>query len=265
MCARYTYPGKDLIHFSTGIRVSCQDPCFTEWLDELRVFRHLLHLCIVLFYGTTMGSHSFVAVLVMEYGLGTPLEVEALTVVSGRGDAIDRCRLANGVCCALAYLNRHSIVRGDLKGSNALAEKAIDGCRAKLLDFGLRRELSSKAQQLGGAMRWMAPEVVLWREGSASFKADVFPCGRVLFWLLTGKKPLADMSSEQIRAAVKSGTQCALARPAMPFLSDEGRALCKSCEHLDPEARPNILEVRGRRPASLWSCLPLWLARPASL
>jgi len=212
---------------------------------ELRICRRLHHPNIVLFYGACIDSASSEILLVLEYVRGSPLD-SFIRVPPASPSTMDRCKLANDVCCALRYLHtqRPCIVHGDIKGSNVLVEQAAQGCNAKLVDFGLGRLITKQAMPLGGTLNWMAPEVMLGGGCRPAPSADVFSLGRLLYMVITGRTPLSCVSASEILAAAKEKRPQPLEWPEDIPLGAECRDLCNACLKSDDRARPGILEVQ---------------------
>lgn len=211
---------------------------------EIRIFRHLRHPNIVLFYGACVEPISNELVLVLELVRGTHLQAFVALPPSGPSTA-ERCKLADDVCCALRYLHGQTprIVHGDLKGSNVLVERSASDVHAKLVDFGLSRVMTKNALPLGGTLIWMAPEVML--KQSPSHTSDVFSFGRLLYMVMTGLQPLRGVLASDIVRSAQDGTVCALVWPQTVPLRGECQALCSRCLQRAPERRPSMLEVHA--------------------
>merc|ERR1712242_265394 len=103
---------------------------------------------------------------------------------------------------------------GDIKAANIFIERRESGAHAKLLDFGLARVLTKKAEPLGGSPHWAAPEV--FHRGKPDPSSDVFSFARVIFFVIVGKKPLEGTNKKAISRAAKTMRALPLAWPQEP-------------------------------------------------
>lgn len=187
--------------------------------------------------------------------------------------------VAVSVARGMAYLHSRSppILHLDLKSANILVDERG---RVKVADFGLsraRHRTYASAAASGGAggggggagtPEWTAPEVL--RCGAYAEPCDVYSVGVVLWELLTGQPPWAELSPMQVvgavgyggarlpspTAAVKAaaaaagpaalkaagvveGTPAAAAAAIDPFLE----RLCLACMDPDPAARPTFAGI----------------------
>lgn len=128
--------------------------------------------------------------MVMELVDGIALD----KVLSQEGPLSERsaCDIALQIADALHYIHQRDIVHNDIKTENILlVEEAVGNRRrrqAKLLDFGLARNLSStKAHALTGTPHYVAPERI--RGLPATPASDVYAMGILMYELLTGRVP----------------------------------------------------------------------------
>ena len=140
------------------------------------------------------------------------------------------------VAAALEDAHRHGILHRDIKPSNILV---TPGGTAKLLDFGLAKELKGKMDvtetaegMILGTATYMSPEQA--QGQPADERSDIFSFGAVIYELVSGRRPFGGNTSIQILAAVlheepsplRSGTdldrvvmRCLRKRPADRFQS----------------------------------------------
>ncbi|GFS35757.1 kinase superfamily with octicosapeptide/Phox/Bem1p domain-containing protein [Actinidia rufa] len=91
-----------------------------------------------------------------------------------------------------------------------------------------------------GTLPWMAPELLNGSSSLVSEKVDVFSFGIVLWELLTGEEPYADLHYGAIIGGIVSNTL----RPAVPeSCSPEWRSLMENCWSSEPSERPNFTEI----------------------
>ncbi len=98
------------------------------------------------------------------------------------------CDLIHQLTSALVETEKHNLIHRDIKPSNV--QVTPEGV-AKLLDFGLARQLRGRLTEPGvtlGTIDYLAPEQA--RDASSvDIRADIYGLGGVLFWCLTGQTP----------------------------------------------------------------------------
>eukprot|EP00931_Biecheleriopsis_adriatica_P075239 TRINITY_DN49155_c0_g1_i1.p1 TRINITY_DN49155_c0_g1~~TRINITY_DN49155_c0_g1_i1.p1 ORF type:complete len:713 (+),score=113.31 TRINITY_DN49155_c0_g1_i1:33-2171(+) len=210
-------------------------------VTELRILRRIRHPGIVTFFGAAIDADAREIVLVEEHIAGIPLE-EAMS--SRRPlDLEVRHRMLLGVGNALIYLHdqKPSILHGDLKSANILVTKKY---HPKLIDFGLSKLIDGRSLAEGGTVRWSAPEMFAKTVRTASLASDVFSFGRIVYYILTGCKPLFNLKKDEL-------LQC-IDRKELPDMDwqevslvcpDEAKNLAESCCSWDPRDRPSMDDV----------------------
>ncbi|CAK0840988.1 unnamed protein product [Prorocentrum cordatum] len=229
--------------------------------NELRILRRLRHPNIVFLYGACLDTNHGDLALVLELVDGVQLRHfiwSGSSPDSGRASPMDqrgpsdaaRSQVLLDMSCALRYLHTRTprIVHGDLKDTNVLVEPSRAPCshRAKLLDFGLARVCTRHARVLGGTLRWVAPELVGNRVRAPNSSADVFSFGRLVFFVLTGRFPIENVSRSKLRQFLKSAELPELqwghaGRDAAAY-----RPLVEECTQVDPSVRPRMTQVHAR-------------------
>jgi len=233
-----------------------------SFITELRALRHIRHPNIAAFHGAVVDRSTATpeVALVLELVVGPSLGEFVCDPMRPRHLAdSDGFAIALGVFRAVRHLHGHSpaIVHGDLKPSNILLEMGGGRVCAKLLDFGLARIMSSRAEPLGGSLRWMAPELLT--QGSSasdqSAAADVFSYGRVVQFMLSGIEPFPRLRSRLIRECL-SRAELDLPHPPenLTALGREWWRLAVSCLQADCRARPDM--------AAIGLCLELFRGMP---
>jgi len=229
--------------------------------NELRILRRLRHPNIVFLYGACLDTNHGDLALVLELVDGVQLRHfiwSGSSPDSGRASPVDqrgpsdaaRSQVLLDMSCALRYLHTRTprIVHGDLKDTNVLVEPSRAPCshRAKLLDFGLARVCTRHARVLGGTLRWLAPELVGSHVRAPNSSADVFSFGRLVFFVLTGRFPIENVSRSKLRQFLKSAELPELqwghaGRDAAAY-----RPLVEECTQVDPSVRPRMTQVHAR-------------------
>ena len=159
---------------------------------ERRILARLEHPGIsrLLDGGVTDDGRPWMA---MELVAGAPITAYCAQT---RATLLERLRLFEQVCDAVAYAHRHLVVHRDLKPANILVD--ADG-RVRLLDFGIAKLLDQDAAVLTHTASvlltpaYSAPEQIA--GGPITTAADVYALGLLLFELLAGCRPWPDTGS----------------------------------------------------------------------
>lgn len=192
------------------------------------------------------------AYIVMEYVQGEVLR-ERLQKCGGRLPVALAIPVARQIASALHAAHEKGIVHRDLKPENVKLvpdDEAAIGERAKVLDFGVAKLLSSEAGrsphqtlpgQLLGTPVYMAPEQA-GAGGGIGPHTDVYALGVVLFELLSGHPPFVGEEATQL-----IGQHLFVKPPLLRAeLSDADPALDELLQRMlakGPELRPNMQSV----------------------
>ncbi len=155
---------------------------------------------------------------VMDYVPGENLEY--LVLHGERFESHKTCDIAHQIASALAEANRQNLVHRDIKPSNILLTR--DG-QAKLLDFGLARNLCSRDTRRGaliGTIEFMALEQAD-DSSTVDIRADIFGLGATMFWCLTGRRPFAPRRGLAQAIAARRTEPTPRLRQIRPDLSPE--------------------------------------------
>ncbi len=160
----------------------------TRFYDEGRKTGGFKHPNIVTVY--ELGDDNGVPFIVMELVEGDSLD--KLIQSDEPLPMVERLRIIEELCSALAYAHRNNVIHRDVKPANILVQP--DG-RVKLLDFGIARLEEKKSQDLSlthpghiiGTVPYMAPERL--RDKPLDGRSDIFSAGVVLFQLVSGELP----------------------------------------------------------------------------
>jgi calcium-dependent protein kinase len=143
---------------------------------------------------------------------------------------------------SLKYLHDHKIVHRDLKPHNLLLQSP-DDLTLKLIDFGLSKLCKTpniKMKTRTGSPDYAAPEVRSNVEYSSS--CDIWSCGCILFFLLSGKTPFHDKSQAKSLEKMKN---CSFNfdDPIWSNVSDLVKDLISRMIVLDPGQRLNVDQI----------------------
>lgn len=208
----------------------------SEFLQEIAIMRKVRHKNVVQFIGACTRAPNLC--IVFEYM--TRGSVYEYMRKSGPLRLATILRIALEVCRGMDYLHKRRIVHRDLKAANLLIDETGT---VKIADFGVARVLDQTGVMTAetGTYRWMAPEVI--EHQPYGVEADVFSFGVVLWELLTGRVPYADMTPLQAAVGVvQKGLRPPLPLNCPPPLAEVMRA----CWVRDPRARPTFEQLKVR-------------------
>uniref|UniRef100_A0A0D9WSL3 Protein kinase domain-containing protein n=1 Tax=Leersia perrieri TaxID=77586 RepID=A0A0D9WSL3_9ORYZ len=222
-----------------------QDKMRNDFWNEASKLADLHHPNVVAFYGVVLdgpgGSIATVTEYMVNGSLRTALLKNAKTL-----DRRKRLIIAMDTAFGMEYLHNKNIVHFDLKSDNLLVNLR-DPQRpiCKVGDLGLSKVKCQTLISGGvrGTLPWMAPELLNGSSSLVSEKVDVFSFGIVLWELLTGEEPYADLHYGVIIGGIVSNTL----RPPVPDSCDpEWRSLMEQCWSTEPSERPTFTEIAGR-------------------
>jgi eukaryotic-like serine/threonine-protein kinase len=162
----------------------------SRFYDEGRKTASFKHPNIVTIF--ELGDDNGIPYIVMELVDGNPLD--KLLTSDQPIPIVDRLKIVEELCSALAYAHRSNVIHRDVKPANIYVQP--DG-HVKLLDFGIARLEARKSQDLSitrpghiiGTLPYMAPERL--RDKPLDRRSDIFAAGVVLYQLLAGELPFA--------------------------------------------------------------------------
>ena len=181
---------------------------------------------------------------------------------------------------ALAHAHRHGVTHRDLKSANVVVTP--EG-RAKVLDFGLARRISTESLKevsqsrqsataegmVAGTLSCMAPE--LFRGAAADARSDIWSLGVLLYEIATGERPFDGSTGFELSAAI-------LHEPPVPLpesIPQSIQMIITRCLEKNPAARYQKAEdvqsalqdahadvsSSGAQPARVVAAKPSFLSR----
>ncbi|XP_068655941.1 uncharacterized protein [Aristolochia californica] len=226
-------------------RSSEQERLTVEFWREAEILSKLHHPNVVAFYGVVQDGPGGTLATVTEYMVNGSLR-HVLLRKDRYLDRRKRLIIAMDAAFGMEYLHSKNIVHFDLKCDNLLVNLK-DPLRpiCKVGDFGLSKIKRNTLVSGGvrGTLPWMAPELLNGSSNKVSEKVDVFSFGIVMWEILTGEEPYANMHYGAIIGGIVNNTL----RPPVPSFCDaEWRKLMEQCWAPDPTARPSFTEIASR-------------------
>lgn len=219
-----------------------QERMRTDFWNEAIKLADLHHPNVVAFYGVVLDGPGGSVATVTEYMVNGSLR-NALQKSERNLDKRKRLLIAMDVAFGMEYLHGKNIVHFDLKSDNLLVNLR-DPHRpiCKVGDLGLSKVKCQTLISGGvrGTLPWMAPELLNGSSSLVSEKVDVFSFGIVMWEILTGEEPYADLHYGAIIGGIVSNTL----RPPVPESCDpEWRFLMERCWSSEPSERPSFTEI----------------------
>uniref|UniRef100_M4EBB3 Protein kinase domain-containing protein n=1 Tax=Brassica campestris TaxID=3711 RepID=M4EBB3_BRACM len=226
-------------------RSSEQERLTGEFWGEAEILSKLHHPNVVAFYGVVKDGPGGTLATVTEYMVDGSLR-HVLVRKDRHLDRRKRLIIAMDAAFGMEYLHAKNIVHFDLKCDNLLVNlKDPSRPICKVGDFGLSKIKRNTLVSGGvrGTLPWMAPELLNGSSSKVSEKVDVFSFGIVLWEILTGEEPYANMHYGAIIGGIVNNTL----RPTIPSYCDsDWRILMEECWAPNPTARPSFTEIAGR-------------------
>ncbi|MCB9765427.1 MAG: serine/threonine protein kinase [Alphaproteobacteria bacterium] len=244
-----------------------RDPEFrARFLLEAATLGRLRHPNTVTVYDYGVYDPLHLVYIVMEYVEGRTLT--RLLKEEGPLPPARALRLAYEVTRALGEAHEAGVVHRDLKPGNVMIGRGAEGEFVKVLDFGIAKVLEeheeklhiTRADQLVGSPRYMAPEQI--HNEGISPATDHYALGVILFELMTGLSPFARPTQlatlfAHLQDPAPSLSQHA-AQPIPPSIEAlVNRLLAKSPRDRFPDTSSlrqemlQILDALGERPTAV--------------
>lgn len=226
-------------------RQSEQERLTNEFWREAEILSKLHHPNVVAFYGVVQDGPGGTLATVTEFMVDGSLR-HVLLRKDRHLDRRKRVIIAMDAAFGMEYLHSKNIVHFDLKCDNLLVNlKDPSRPICKVGDFGLSKIKRNTLVSGGvrGTLPWMAPELLNGSSNKVSEKVDVFSFGIVLWEILTGEEPYANMHYGAIIGGIVNNTL----RPTIPnYCDSEWRRLMEECWAPNPVVRPSFTEIASR-------------------
>jgi serine/threonine-protein kinase len=165
--------------------------------------------------------------------------------------------LAKGIAAS----HHVGVIHRDLKPSNIMVDSGVNLQELKITDFGIATlteeifeaiakdgEMTNSASgTIKGAIPFMAPEVMFWKEGDKiTSKADIWSLGAMMFRILTGEYPFGVLfeAAGNLKMKMKhSWPQFTILHSQFSFLSKELQLIVDKCLDYSPDKRPSADDI----------------------
>ncbi|XP_026663859.1 uncharacterized protein LOC103715979 isoform X2 [Phoenix dactylifera] len=216
-----------------------------DFWNEACKLADMHHPNIVAFYGVVLDGPGGSIATVTEYMINGSLR-HALQKNNKPFDRRRRLLIAMDAAFGMEYLHSKQIIHFDLKSDNLLVNLR-DPKRpiCKVCDLGLSKVKCQTliSGEVQGTLPYIAPECLHGNESLVSEKIDVFSFGIVMWELLTGEEPYADLHHGAILGGIVSNTL----RPTVPDSCDpDWRSLMEKCWSAEASERPSFAEIANR-------------------
>jgi serine/threonine protein kinase len=190
--------------------LACDAEVRQRFLNEAKAIAQLKHPHIAQLVDCDEENDALFCAI--EYCDGGDLE----KLVNTQGPLDDETVLLFGrqAAKALDFVHQEGFLHRDLKPSNLMLSmvSGTNSANIKIIDFGLVKALGetsglTRKGQFRGTLLYSSPEQL--REGGLDERTDVFSLGMTLWFLLVGKLPMEDSSSELTRKRLSGISQAA--------------------------------------------------------
>lgn len=213
-----------------------------DFWREACILGQLHHPNVVAFYGVVPDGPGGTLATVTEYMVNGSLK-QVLQKKDRTLDRRKRLLIAMDTAFGMEYLHGKNVVHFDIKCENLLVNlRDTQRPICKVGDLGLSKVKQQTMVSGGvrGTLPWMAPELLNGGSSLVCEKVDVFSFGIVLWELLTGEEPYANMHYGAIIGGIVNNTL----RPPIPKWCDPAwKSLMEKCWSADPAERPTFSEI----------------------
>lgn len=140
---------------------------------------------------------------------------------------------------AIKYLRSRSVVHRDLKLGNIFFDPEMN---LKIGDFGLAATMNEHQRRytICGTPNYIAPEVLLGKNGGHGYEVDIWAIGIMMYALLFGKPPFQCKDVNLIYERIKNNEY---SFPEDSKVSNEARILIRDLLSTNPLERPTIDDI----------------------
>ncbi|MEM9190587.1 MAG: serine/threonine-protein kinase [Myxococcota bacterium] len=217
-----------------------------RFAEEAALTQRVSHPAVVTVHDSGEDLATGLHYITMELVEGKSL---ADLMYAGALHRLETLQLLAQVLEPLAEAHRTGIVHRDLKPDNILVEKRAGRHIARLVDFGIARQLGGRGMTrtgIGmGTVHYMSPEQARSAK-SAGPPSDLWSVGVMIYETVTGQLPFDGESAGNV--VVKIATEePADPRTFRPELDPRLEAIIQNCLEREPSLRPASAEELRRR------------------
>jgi calcium-dependent protein kinase len=177
---------------------------------ELRILKMIDHPGVIKVYESYIDSANFY--LVTEYYSEGDL-YEHVTKMKTMSEQLVKAIMFQ-IVSAVSFLHSNNIIHGDLKLENIMVDSLLrrpsHGSSKpiydiKLIDFGCSKIFTKekrKFHDIVGTLYYASPEVL---KNNYSEKCDLWACGVIMYFLLSGRPPFTGFDDQEISECIKIG------------------------------------------------------------
>lgn len=207
---------------------------------EFDILKKLDHPNIMKMYEYFITSNKFY--LICELCLGG----ELFDKIKEKGNLPEKqvAYIMRQIASAVCFCHSNNIIHRDLKPENILLEslddKRSDEINIKVIDFGTScfKTLTMIKEKAGTAF-YIAPEVL---DNFYNEKCDIWSLGVIMYILLCGEPPFADIDEDEIFIKIKKG-EFSMTKPIWSKVSSQAKDLIGKMLQKDPKLRLSSEEV----------------------
>lgn len=209
-------------------------------LNEFRLGRGLVHPNLAKYYdsyriNTHTGTYDYG---IMEF-VGEGANLDDFLLTFPEEPVIQKVLI--DILEALSYLHASRVIHRDLKPNNILVDRLHKSPTAKIIDFGVSKELRSdetSASAIVGTYEYMAPEQISPRRGQKMRpNVDIWAFGVITYRLFTGHMPFGSIEEGTPRDQISNRVLDAKIPTLIQQVPDPYRTIITSCLVKDPKER----------------------------
>ncbi|GBB93540.1 hypothetical protein RclHR1_21900002 [Rhizophagus clarus] len=233
-----------------------------EFINEVKVYTKQKADNILKIYGISQNPDTEDYIMVLEYAEGGNFN-NYLNENYKRFDWFNGLKVLTKIIEGLNKIHQDRMIHCDFHIGNILLTKKIRGIGIEIIndyindiddyniidddyntcisDMGLCRKIDDiNEKSIYGVMPYVAPEVLNGKPYTQA--ADIYSFGMIMYVIATGKQPFSDHAHDEVLALnICNGIRPEISRQIIPKCYID---LMKRCWDLNPENRPNSIEIK---------------------
>ncbi|GBB94226.1 hypothetical protein RclHR1_23130003 [Rhizophagus clarus] len=209
-----------------------------EFINEVKAYPNQKIDNILKIYGISQNPNTKDYIMVFEYAEGESLN-NYLDKNYETFDWFNGLKVLINIINGLSEIHQKQMVHRDLHVGNILFMD--DNYNACISDMGLCRKIDDiNETNIYGVMPYVAPEVL--KEKLYTRAADAYSFGMIMYVIATGRQPFDDCAHDEVLALN-------ICKGIIPKINEQIAPKCyidlmKRCLDLNPENRPNSIEIK---------------------